>query len=246
LICWYGGDPSRRSIEQETGYGLEGILPDVLTGRIVDEEFIPAFQSDRPGDGLVAMVKRYDEILRQDIPSAITTPLDKSLALVILGFLGIVPGAVLAVIYSNFSRINKEHENEGVAGAVIDDEKTPEVVSYLYNFALAEIISLIPILGMIFAGLRKIFKLPPSVQAYTIFVFPFLATWCIVLILFYMSRFFRNARRDIWDTQENTDRSSREGLFSVTDILNTVTKISGDISSFDDGDSGGGGSSKKF
>ena len=246
MICWYGGDPSHRSVEQETGYGLEGTLPDVLTGRIVDEEFIPAFQSDRPGDGLVAMVKRYDEILRRDIPSTTTTPLDKNLAFLIIGFFGIVPGGVLAVVYSSVSRTNEEHNTRGAAGAVIEDEQRSGVVSYLYVFALAEFISLIPILGMIFAGLRRIFKLPPSVQAYAVFVFPFLAIWCIVLILFYVSRFFRNVRRDIWDTQENTDRSSREGQISVTDILNTVTKISRDISSFDDGDSGGGGSSKKF
>src|SRR6185503_8809568 len=66
LVCWYGGDPARRSLEQETGYGLEGTLPDILTGRVVDQKFIPAFQADRTGDGLVAMVQEYDRILGAD------------------------------------------------------------------------------------------------------------------------------------------------------------------------------------
>jgi len=65
LVCWYGGDQARRSVEQETGYGLEGTLPDVLTARIATDNFVPAFKANRPGEGLVAMVRQYDGILRQ-------------------------------------------------------------------------------------------------------------------------------------------------------------------------------------
>jgi len=75
LVCWYGGNTSRRSVEQEIGYGMEGTLPDVLTGRVVDEEFIPAFQANRPGDGLVNMVKRYDSIISITTRFRLTTRL---------------------------------------------------------------------------------------------------------------------------------------------------------------------------
>ncbi len=246
MVCWHGGDQSRRSIEQETGYGLEATLPDILTGRIVDEEFIPAFQSNRPGDGLVAMVKRYDDILRKDITPVITTPLDKNLAFLIIVFLGTVPGAVLGIAYSVVSRINNGLENSGGAGAVIDDKQTSGVISYLHSFALAEFISLILILGMIFAGLQGIFNLPPSVQAYAVYIFPFLAVWCIILILFYVSQFFRHVRQDAWDFPNDSRESSSERSISGTDLLNILSDIARDTSSFDDGDSGGGGSSKKF
>ena len=110
LVCWYGGNQSRRSIEQETGYGLEGTLPDILTGRIVDDEFTPAFQSNHPGDGLVAMVKQYNEILRKGIEVTTTAPLDKNLAFFIIGFLGFIPGIVIVIAYSSILQIRNRAE----------------------------------------------------------------------------------------------------------------------------------------
>lgn len=64
LVCWYGGDRDRRTVEQEVGYGLEGILPDLLTRMVFEQHFVPAFTSDKAGDGLVEMVKAYDKIIR--------------------------------------------------------------------------------------------------------------------------------------------------------------------------------------
>jgi len=246
LICWYGGDKTRRSVEQETGYGLEGTLPDVLTSRVVDQEFIPAFQSNFPGDGLVAMVRRYDEILRKDITSTITTPLDTNLAYLFIGFIGVLPGAMLAIAYSSVSRINKEYDNKGMAGAVFENEKISGIGSYLYRFAAAEIITLIPILGLLYAGFRRVYTIPSSIKAYGTFIFPFLVVWCVMLILFYFSKFFKVKQRDTWDTQEDTRDPYHDRHTSSKDLFNTISDIIRNISSFDDGDSGGGGSSKKF
>lgn len=68
LVCWYDGDKDRRKIEQEVGYGLEGMIPDLLTSKMVDTYFIPAFKADKPGDGLVNMVKAYDSVIRGNTP----------------------------------------------------------------------------------------------------------------------------------------------------------------------------------
>jgi uncharacterized membrane protein YgcG len=77
LVCWYGGDKSRRSVEQEFGSGMNRILSSDITDRVAKENFVPMFQDDRPGDGLVAMVKSYDTILRspKNAPSTSHQPL---------------------------------------------------------------------------------------------------------------------------------------------------------------------------
>lgn len=69
LACWYGGDQSRRSIEQQVGYGLESTLTSSLTERVAKELFIPSFEQNKPGNGLVKMVSAYSRQLRT-IPPA--------------------------------------------------------------------------------------------------------------------------------------------------------------------------------
>lgn len=64
LVCWYEGDSSRRSVEQVYGPGLNGILSSEKTAQIAQDEFVPSFQADKPGDGLVDIVIRYDMLLR--------------------------------------------------------------------------------------------------------------------------------------------------------------------------------------
>ena len=65
LVCWYDGDQSRRSVEQEYGAGLGKILSSKITDQIAQEQFVPAFQRDHPGNGLIAMVQKYDTVIRK-------------------------------------------------------------------------------------------------------------------------------------------------------------------------------------
>ena len=73
LVCWYGGDKTRRSVEQEYGPGLADSLSPGATDRVVQENFIPSFQSDQPGVGLMEMVKRYNFALRSSESSRSNT-----------------------------------------------------------------------------------------------------------------------------------------------------------------------------
>jgi len=65
LACWYDGDKSRRSVEQQYGAGLGNILSGKITDQIAQEEFVPAFQQDHPGEGLVDMVVKYNTVIRK-------------------------------------------------------------------------------------------------------------------------------------------------------------------------------------
>lgn len=64
LVCWYDGDPNQRSVEQVYGPGLNRILSTAKTDQIAQDNFVPAFHMNKPGDGLLAMIKSYDELLR--------------------------------------------------------------------------------------------------------------------------------------------------------------------------------------
>lgn len=53
----------QRRTEFETGYGLEGVLPDILCYRVGMQELVPYFQQGKFGEGLIAAVRRFKSIL---------------------------------------------------------------------------------------------------------------------------------------------------------------------------------------
>jgi uncharacterized membrane protein YgcG len=242
LVCWYGGDPARRSLEQETGYGLEGTLPDILTGRVVDEIFIPAFQTDRPGEGLVRMVREYDRILRDEPQSQITPEgsdqINIPLVWLITALLGSVPGLILSTIFVNLWRSERRFIPpsevelwEGMEyGRYERYERSPRglILPNIRQIASAEIISLFPILGLIYISLSFL-SLPPDFRAYGPIVGENLFYWLIVLF-FFNSQGLYGGRGGYgtggWGRSRGGWSSSR--------------------GSFGGGRSGGGGSSKKF
>ncbi|HXD08820.1 MAG TPA: TPM domain-containing protein [Anaerolineales bacterium] len=114
LVCWYGGDKSRRSVEQEFGPGMNGILSSTITDRVAKENFVPAFQNDRPGDGLVAMVKNYDAILRSPKPAqSPSSVFFDSAFLFPFIFCGLLPMSIL-VLFARW--IDKNSTNGGYSG----------------------------------------------------------------------------------------------------------------------------------
>ena len=63
-VCWYNGNPDLRTMAQEVGPGLQGILPDVLVNKVAKEIMRPHIAIEQHGAGLLAMVRAYNEILR--------------------------------------------------------------------------------------------------------------------------------------------------------------------------------------
>jgi uncharacterized membrane protein YgcG len=55
-----------RRVEIETGYGVEGILPDGKAGEIIRTAMLPAFAHDRWGEGLVAGTQRVAQRLLEE------------------------------------------------------------------------------------------------------------------------------------------------------------------------------------
>src|SRR5262245_18091517 len=58
--------PSERLMRIEVGYGLEGVLPDGLTGQIIREEFTPQFKVGHYAQGIVSGTHRVAEVVRRN------------------------------------------------------------------------------------------------------------------------------------------------------------------------------------
>lgn len=63
--------PGQRRMRIEVGYGLEPILPDALAGRIIREEFLPAFRDNDYARGTLQGVRRVAAIIvrRETVPA---------------------------------------------------------------------------------------------------------------------------------------------------------------------------------
>ncbi|WP_410212004.1 TPM domain-containing protein [Aquirhabdus sp.] len=82
FTAWKLGDAARdngllivvavqdRKMQILTGYGLEGIIPDVIASRIIREQITPQFKTGNYAAGLNAGIDRIDSILQQDPETA--------------------------------------------------------------------------------------------------------------------------------------------------------------------------------
>ena len=57
----------QRRTEFETGYGMEGVLPDVICYRVGMQVLVPYFQQGKYGEGLVAMVRRFQQMIKNPV-----------------------------------------------------------------------------------------------------------------------------------------------------------------------------------
>ncbi|NES94774.1 MAG: TPM domain-containing protein [Desertifilum sp. SIO1I2] len=87
-----------RRVEIETGYGVEGILPDGRVGRILDIHVIPRFRQDDYEGGILAGTQALVRALEQETYNPITSPMvDQPTAVKTLGFGGILVAIASAV-----------------------------------------------------------------------------------------------------------------------------------------------------
>lgn len=62
----------RKKVRIEVGYGLEGVLPDITAGRILDYYVIPEFKKQDYGAGLLAGIKSIAGVIAADAGVQIT------------------------------------------------------------------------------------------------------------------------------------------------------------------------------
>nr|WP_227554185.1 TPM domain-containing protein [Acinetobacter lanii] len=53
-----------------TGYGLEGVIPDIIASRIIRDQITPYFKQNQYGQGLISGVNEIERILNQDPETA--------------------------------------------------------------------------------------------------------------------------------------------------------------------------------
>jgi uncharacterized protein len=66
-----------RSMRIEVGYGLEGVIPDAVAGRIIQYDMAPAFREGRFGDGITRAVSNMARAARGEAipePGQVTLP----------------------------------------------------------------------------------------------------------------------------------------------------------------------------
>ena len=85
--------PNERAYRIEVGYGLEGLLPDSLTGRLGREILVPAFKEERYGEGTLELVKTLQGLL-EDNPEIVSryrlSPLNQAIIwLIIFSFIAV-------------------------------------------------------------------------------------------------------------------------------------------------------------
>jgi uncharacterized protein len=58
--------PNERRTRIEVGLGSEGILPDALAGRIIDQQMIPNFKANNYGEGILQAANAVEQQLRRE------------------------------------------------------------------------------------------------------------------------------------------------------------------------------------
>ncbi len=96
-----------RKIRIEVGYGLEGVIPDVLAGRIIDNAMKPAFRQGDFSGGTLRAVELIDGLVRADPEAAQTLAEDPggstdALPLVAMGaiFLSVIGVFAMSALFT--------------------------------------------------------------------------------------------------------------------------------------------------
>ena len=66
LILYKFGRKGDRIIRLETGYGLEGALPDITTKRLTNRYLLPAISEGRDAEGFLQMIGAIDQLLTEE------------------------------------------------------------------------------------------------------------------------------------------------------------------------------------
>jgi len=87
-----------RKLRIEVGYGLEGVLPDLVANRIINESIVPRFQANDIAGGVLAGVQAIMRVVEDEplpAPAAAGRPTDFPSSLPVLAILAVAAGALL-------------------------------------------------------------------------------------------------------------------------------------------------------
>lgn len=93
---------AERRMEIETGYGVEGILPDAKAGAIINQEVIPYFKESRFDEGVLAGTQALVQVLKTEEFARTSSESSVPWGLIILG--GGTGTAIAAAVYNQRRR----------------------------------------------------------------------------------------------------------------------------------------------
>lgn len=112
-----------RKLRIEVGYGLEGVLPDVIAKRIIAEDITPHFKQGDYYGGIVAGITRIDAVIQGEVlPTPQSTKSDDTSVesfLPFLIFVALISGAILRRILGTFPGAMVNGGLVGIATAVL-------------------------------------------------------------------------------------------------------------------------------
>lgn len=110
-----------RAMRLEVGYGLEGVIPDAVANRLINEYFIPRFREGDWAGGLMAGFDRIAQLIEgEPLPPPKAQPLPKGeslQSLVVFFFLLVfLVGGVLRALFGRFGGATAVGGIAGIAG----------------------------------------------------------------------------------------------------------------------------------
>ncbi len=115
LLILYSLQENR--IEIETGYGLEGVLPDSKLGRLLDEKYVPYRDNKQVNQGIVLFTKEISKIINENKQELLDIPEKKwnykilSLFIFYLPFIFLI---LLIIVFISFVKNRKKCEKDGL------------------------------------------------------------------------------------------------------------------------------------
>jgi len=237
--------PAERKMRIEVGYGLEGVITDALSRRIIDEVYVPAFREQRFADGLLqgfeVMAKtQHGENVLPDLPDPPSAPTQQEMNWDGAGtrfLLSLVANLLPVAVYAAALTYGRRHaqvrktEND-------EDVRTPFFLFLFFGLFF----------GLFYTVFGAAFPDEPDVMSGLICGNALFAGVFGIPYGLKVRRFLSDAayrRHQAWSARStlttNQDGNRRESSMSSSSSFSSDSDSSS--SSSDGGSSGGGGSS---
>ncbi len=127
------------AIEIETGYGVEGLLPDALCKRVIENLMIPHFREGDFDSGMLEGVGAMALVLQGADPAEVTEPEEDLVAIAIVALLfGVVPLVAVVLIVRHQSRCPRCKKHTLRRSGRVLLSKTPYQKNYNVTYICTE------------------------------------------------------------------------------------------------------------